>query len=65
MPVSDGEGQTLKQALPGENEIEADCSHCWHSAAGPLLMVMPDGGIAQRCCKCQMRGVIDARFRED
>lgn len=27
--------------------------HCWHAFRGPLLMVVPDGHIVQKCCSCK------------
>lgn len=26
--------------------------HCWHIFTGPLLMVIRDGHVVQKCCKC-------------
>jgi len=27
-------------------------THCWHLFRGALLMVVPDGHIVEKCCKC-------------
>jgi hypothetical protein len=32
---------------------EKDCNHCWHAHEGPYMMVLRDGHILQKCCKCQ------------
>ena len=26
--------------------------HCWHDYRGAIWMVIPDGHIVQKCCKC-------------
>lgn len=26
--------------------------HCWHMHRGPIWMVIPDGHVVQKCCKC-------------
>ncbi len=26
--------------------------HCWHSYRGAIWMVVPDGHVVQKCCKC-------------
>jgi hypothetical protein len=28
------------------------CEHCWHPQEGPYMMVLRDGHILQKCCKC-------------
>lgn len=32
----------------GPNHIE----HCFHNFSGPLMMVLPDGCVHQKCCRC-------------
>lgn len=34
--------------------------HCWHLFRGPLMMVMPDGHVAEKCCECQAMRTIHA-----
>lgn len=40
---------------------ECDCNdiedgpkhdHCWHAYQGAIWMVIPDGHVVQKCCKC-------------
>ena len=31
---------------------KADHEHCWHMHRGPIWMVVPDGHVVQKCCKC-------------
>jgi len=26
--------------------------HCWHSYRGPILMVIKDGHVLEKCCEC-------------
>lgn len=26
--------------------------HCWHAYRGAIFMVIPDGHMVQKCCKC-------------
>jgi hypothetical protein len=35
----------IAQGLP-------DHEHCFHAFHGALLMVIPDGHVVQKCCKC-------------
>lgn len=27
-------------------------NHCYHNFRGPIWMVIPDGHVVQKCCKC-------------
>jgi hypothetical protein len=38
-----------------ENLGYAPCKehiHCWHRHEGPIWMVIPNGHVVQKCCKC-------------
>ena len=37
--------------------------HCWHDYRGAIWMVIPDGHIVQKCCKCPKTRVIHAEHR--
>lgn len=39
---------TPPEITPGE-----ECKHCYHPNEGPLYMVLRDGYVPLRCCKCQ------------
>jgi hypothetical protein len=41
-----------------KNQDERQCEHCWHTRQEALLMVIPDGHVAQVCCKCRARRTI-------
>ena len=28
------------------------CNHCWHPYTGPIHMVVPEGHVIEKCCKC-------------
>lgn len=32
---------------------ETGHQHCYHAYHGPIWMVIPDGHIVQKCCKCE------------
>jgi hypothetical protein len=34
------------------------CKHCWHHFSGPIWMVLKDGQIVQKCCKCDATRVV-------
>lgn len=34
------------------NAKESSHNHCWHIYRGPIWMVIPDGHVLQKCCKC-------------
>ena len=27
--------------------------HCYHASTKPIMMVIPDGHVVQKCCKCE------------
>ncbi len=39
---------------------EGNHEHCFHALRGPIFMVVPDGHIVQKCCKCEATRVIHA-----
>lgn len=47
--------QTGNSGLPPQAH-----THCWHVFRGPLLMVVPDGHVVQKCCGCATTRVIHA-----
>lgn len=34
--------------------------HCYHAYRGPMMMVIPDGHIVQKCCKCSSTRTVHA-----
>ena len=45
---------------PAEKER---CDHCYHRHTGPLMMVIKDGHIVERCCKCGCLRQVHRRAR--
>lgn len=40
--------------------------HCWHNFVGIIHMVVPDGHVVQKCCRCEeMRDIHRDRAREE
>lgn len=35
-----------------KNECSHGHQHCFHDYRGPIHMVIPDGHILQKCCRC-------------
>jgi hypothetical protein len=33
-------------------KIDSSCSHCFHLFTGPIWMIIPDGQVLEKCCKC-------------
>lgn len=32
--------------------------HCYHAYGGPIWMVVPDGHVLEKCCKCEATRLI-------
>lgn len=41
----------------------SQCKHCWHIFTGPLLMVVPDGHVVEKCCSCKAMRTIHRGHR--
>jgi hypothetical protein len=42
----------------GIYELGANHDHCWHAYRGPIWMVIPDGHVLEKCCKCETTRLI-------
>ena len=42
------------------DDVRQEHEHCYHALRGPIWMVVPDGHIVQKCCKCENRRTIHA-----
>lgn len=40
-------------------------AHCWHDYLGALQMVIPDGHVVQKCCKCSATRTVHVDHTED
>lgn len=53
----------VQDARPAGNSW-GECTHCWHRFMGWYHMVLPDGHVLQKCCKCpKTRSVHFAHIR--
>lgn len=43
---------------------EARHEHCFHLFRGPIWMVMPDGYVLEKCCKCEQTRLVHAEHRD-
>jgi len=39
-------------------EKESNHEHCYHSFRGPIHVVVPEGHVVEKCCKCHSTRVI-------
>lgn len=37
---------------------ETNHQHCFHTFRGPIWMVVPDGHVLEKCCKCETTRLI-------
>jgi hypothetical protein len=37
-----------------------NCNHCYHVYRGPISMVVPDGHVVEKCCKCGLTTTVYA-----
>jgi hypothetical protein len=42
------------------SETEPEHEHCWHDYRGAIHMVIPDGHLVQKCCKCDSYRTVHA-----
>ena len=48
----------LREVEMSRQRAEEDHKHCYHVFRGVIFMVVPDGHIVQKCCKCEAQRVI-------
>ena len=41
------------KAAASSGRSDGDHTHCWHAHRGPIMMVLKDGHILQKCCHCE------------
>ncbi len=42
--------------MHGYAPAKGPCQHCFHRYEGPVWMVLPDGHVLEKCCRCGWAG---------